>query len=389
MSVKFKKLIQQLHLWLGLFSGAVVFILGVTGCIYAFSDEIKQVVYADRLFIKPEKTPKLPFSVLLATAQQTVGADRPILRAQLFNVPDRTYMFRAIKVNKEAYGYWNYYEYFDLVYINPYTGKVVEKVNAKYEFFTVVLALHMNLLLGKVIGHFVVKWSVVCFVILLISGIILWWPKKWNRKKLKKNFAIKWGAKFKRLNYDLHNVAGFYASIVLLLISATGLMMSFELTADPQKSVSDTTQLNKAKFALKPADQIMKHASSSNPQSAFYYYNIPAVNTGTINVSAYKSTENFYQRVVNKYDQYSGKLLHAGSPFGELNTASQIRTINYDVHTGAVLGITGKFIAFIASLIAATLPVTGLIIWLGKSRKTKKKHYKQLSPSHNINEHFY
>ncbi len=379
MSTRFKKLVRQVHLWLGLFSGIVVFILGITGCIYAFSDEIKQVVYADRLFIEPESTPKLPLSVLLAKAQETVGAEHKILRAQIFNIPNRTYMFRAIKVNKEAYSYWNYYDYYDLVYINPYSGKVVEKVNAKYEFFTVVLALHMNLLLGKVIGHFIVRWSVVCFVILLISGLILWWPKKWSRKQVKKSFAIKWGAKFKRLNYDLHNVTGFYAFTVLLVIAATGLMMSFELTTDPQKSVvSDTTLLANPKLAANPTDRIFNQAFASSPQSAYYYYNIPLVNTGTVNVSAYESTGNFYQRVVNKYDQFSGKLLHPGKPFNELNTASQIRTINYDLHTGGALGITGKIIAFIASLIAATLPITGLIIWLGKSKKASQKKDKRL-----------
>lgn len=375
MNTSFKKLLRQIHLWLGLISGSVVFVLGVTGCIYAFSDEIKEVVYADRLFVKPEKKIKRPFSELLATAQESIGAERPILRAQIFNLSDRSYMFRAIKINKEAYGYWNYYEYYDLVYINPYSGKVIEKVNAKYEFFTVVLALHMNLLLGKVIGHFLVRWAVVSFVILLISGLVLWWPKKWNRKQIKKNFSIKWSAKFKRLNYDLHNVTGFYAFIVLLIIALTGLMMSFELTVDPSKPVvSDTTKLGNSNLLANPADRIFNQAKGSSPQSAYYYYNIPAANNGTINVSAYESTDNFYRRVVNKYDRYSGNLIQKGNPFTELNTASQIRTINYDLHTGAALGITGKIIAFIASLIAASLPVTGLMIWLGKFNKVKKKN---------------
>jgi len=41
--------------------------------------------------------------------------------------------------------------------------------------------------------------------------------------------------------------------------------------------------------------------------------------------------------------------------------------MNYDLHTGGVLGITGKIIAFLASLIAASLPITGLLIWWHKS----------------------
>jgi uncharacterized iron-regulated membrane protein len=45
--------------------------------------------------------------------------------------------------------------------------------------------------------------------------------------------------------------------------------------------------------------------------------------------------------------------------------------MNYDIHVGAVLGLTGKILAFIASLVAASLPVTGTLIWIGRKRKMK------------------
>ncbi len=49
---------------------------------------------------------------------------------------------------------------------------------------------------------------------------------------------------------------------------------------------------------------------------------------------------------------------------------------NYDIHVGQIAGLTGKIIAFLASLISASLPVTGLIIWLGKRKKGKSKKAK-------------
>jgi uncharacterized iron-regulated membrane protein len=46
--------------------------------------------------------------------------------------------------------------------------------------------------------------------------------------------------------------------------------------------------------------------------------------------------------------------------------------MNYDIHTGAIIGLPGKILAFFASLIAASLPVTGFMIWLGRRNKKKK-----------------
>lgn len=341
-----------------------MFILGITGAIYAFSDEIREVVYKDRLSVEvAEGTPRLPLSTLLATAAHSLGKDRKISRAELSQKTGRTYMFRAMKLDRKAFGYWNYYVYYDKIYLNPYTGKVVFIENAKNEFFTIVLALHMNLLLGDQAGHFIVRWCVVIFVFLLISGLVLWWPKKWKRKQLKKNFSIKWGAKFKRLNYDLHNVMGFYAFLILMVISLTGLMWSFDLTTEKKaKLLSDTTGiLNKL-----PADLILQQALNASPETAYFLYNFPSAKSATVNVSAYQSENNLYNRVQYRFDQYSGKLLAQGTPFKNMPAGAKIIAMNYDLHTGLALGITGKVFAFLASLIAASLPITGLLLWWNK-----------------------
>eukprot|EP01132_Coremiostelium_polycephalum_P023417 gene23417-27875_t len=191
--LNFKKILSFIHLWLGLLSGLVVFIVGFTGCIYTFSDELKALCYKQRLYVEvPRDTQQLPFSQLLNIAERTLGKDRKISRAEISQKPGRSYMFRAMKLNRKAFGYWNSYVYYDKVYLNPYTGQVLFIENAKKEFFTLVLAMHMNLMLGEVIGHFIVKWSVVCFILLLLSGIVLWWPKKVNLKSFKKGLLIKW-----------------------------------------------------------------------------------------------------------------------------------------------------------------------------------------------------
>lgn len=355
-----------MHLWLGLASGLVVFILGITGAIYTFSDELKDLFYKDRRFVAvPQQGEKLPLDSLISIAQNALGKKHKITRAELSQDPTRSYMFRAFKLNKKGTGYWNYYDYYLKVYLDPYTGKIIFKEDASKEFFTVVLALHMNLLLGETIGHFIVKWSTVCFGILLLSGLVLWWPKKWRRKQLKKSLTIKWGAKFKRVNYDLHNVLGFYLLIPLLIICLTGLAWSFDLTTDKKTSiVSDTTLTSKV-----VAQRVLSESLAKAPKTAYFLYNFPATKSGTINISAYQSNEHLYERIQYRFDQYSGKLLHISDPMSATEITPKLIALNYDLHTGSALGLIGKVLAFVASIIAASLPVTGLIIWLRKSYK--------------------
>lgn len=369
--MKIRKAVRVAHLWLGLVTGLVVFILGLTGCIYVFADDIREQIYRERYFVTETTQPKQTFGKLLETAQRSLGKDYKITRAKIFNSPERAYEFRALKMDPKAFGHWKYYVYYYRIYLDPYTAKVIYKEDAKNSFMGILLSLHMYLLLGKAVGHMVVRWAVVGFVILLISGIFLWWPKHWTKKQIRNSFTVKWGAKFRRLNYDLHNVAGFYSSFILLIIALTGLTMSFELSTIKTPDASSDTTANRTRPDI--ADYVLQKAKKENSTAAFYYYNIPAKAEGTLNVSAYASNDNFYDRRIIKYDQFSGDDLYKGKPFGELTAPDKVKAMNFDLHTGAALGLTGKILAFLASLVATSLPITGIIMWLNKKKSKKKE----------------
>ncbi len=371
----FKKAVNFLHLWLGLISGLVVFILGTTGAIYAFADELKEIFYQDRLQVAvPENQKKQPFEKLIAVAEHALGKEHKISRAEISNNPGRTYMFRALKVNKNGFGYSNYYKFYYKAYVNPYTGELVMLENTKKEFFNIVLAAHMNLLLGDKIGHQVVRYSVICFVLLLFSGIILWWPKNW--KAAKNGLKIKMTAKFKRLNYDLHNVLGFYAALILLIISLTGLAWSFELVSEAKSTVTSDTSL----VTPSPHNLILENVNLWSPRNSYLLYNFPAQKSGTINVSAYQSDDHLYDKLQYRFDQSSGKLLQRGKTFEMLTAGNKLKAMNYDLHTGSIMGFPGKILAFLASVIAASLPITGLIFYLGKKRRPKNRLKTQEKP---------
>lgn len=375
------KIIGTLHLWLGLASGIVVVMLGLSGAIYVFVDELKPLVYQDRLFIQPENKPKLPLSQLLRIAQDAVGAKRPVTRVEIASQPGRTYIFRALKIDKEGFSHWDYYKYYYRVYVNPYNGKVVMLEDTKNEFFTVVLGLHMRMLFGEKIGHAVVSYSVLAFVLILISGLVLWWPKKWNKGNVDKSFKVKWGAKWKRVNYDLHNVLGFYACVILLVSALTGLVWAFEWFENGVRTIADGGKLVKVPavfsdttFAKDAAasDRIFATLRQEQPNAYGYLINFPATGKLPVNTSTYLTGSNRYDRIQGQYDQFTGKQLRSRS-FGELTNGEQIYTMNFDLHVGAWAGLASKILTFFAGLICASLPVTGFLIWWGRKNKTGKE----------------
>jgi len=386
-----KKIIGQIHLWLGLASGLVVVILGITGCLYAFIDELEPIVYKQHVVIEQRAFTPLPLPVhfLKASAQQAIGAEYPITRFEIPGAADRTYKFSASKRDEKAKTYFGEIIYSYSAYVNPYTGKVLKVENGKYEFFNLVVALHYDLFLHK-LGKQIVGWSTIIFIVLLISGIVLWWPK--NKAAAKQRFWFRWKdtTQWKRKNYDLHNIFGFYTMILALIIALTGLVWAFpwfndsvqflanggKTTEKPKPTLSDTTLLS-SKSNL---DHIISQVRAEVPVANYYFINLPREKKSTLSVSASGIGSERYRFTSYQFDQYTGTLLKKDT-FKNKNTGQQLRSMNYDIHVGSILGLPGKILAFLASFVAAGLPVTGFYIWLGRKKKKKKKKDKSTTTS--------
>lgn len=378
-----KKAIKKIHLWLGLTSGLVVFILGITGCIYVFEDELKSFFYKDKLYVDvPENTSKIALNELIQIAETTFGKEHPLQRIEIATAADRSYLFRSkIKRNKKAYTYFGEYEYFRILYLNPYTGKVIENENAKYEFFNIVLRLHRTLLLKNEIGTYIVGISVLIFVFMLISGIVLWWPKKKTALKQRLSFLWKKNTKWKRKNYDLHNILGFYSFIFALIIALTGLIWSFDWVDNSFQYIANggKTQKNKpiesdtTQNITKPfrADLLFSEALKQSPDAKIISMNFPEKKKNTLNLTVYKDEQFNYNRKQIQYDQFSYQLLKSNT-FEQKNRGEKLKALNYDIHTGRILLLPGKILAFIISLIVASLPITGFYIWWGRNHKKRK-----------------
>ena len=118
-------------------------------------------------------------------------------------------------------------EFYQSVFLNPYSGEVIQVDNHLTGFFAFTLKGHMRLWLSKEIGEQVVGASILLFILIIISGFILWIPKK--RKNFKQRIKFDWKktTRWKRKNFDLHTVVGFYVCSLALIVAFTGSMISY------------------------------------------------------------------------------------------------------------------------------------------------------------------
>lgn len=384
MKLKFRKIAYQLHLWLGLTSGLIVVIMAATGCILVFEEELKHIVHPKRYFVENIGGKKLSLSDLTAKAEKALPDGLKIKRAMISSDPSRTYVFRTLKMDNEALTYWGTYLYYYRVYIDPYTGKVQEVEDAKKDFFEIVLDLHRRLLLGEKIGKTITGYSTLVFAIILLSGLVIWYPRKMSKAMLKGMFFIKTSANWKRINYDVHNVLGFYAVIPLLFISYSALIWNFE---SMDKWIKNTLNGNiptekkaKSKIPTEGSDTSVNildmignkvEKGLINKESALV--NFPRTEEGTYYTELTFGKKQ-YQNENYNFDQYSGEILkHQFYKDKNIGYGTALRERNYDLHTGSLFGITGRIIYLFAGIIAASLPITGFIIYLNKKKKKPQK----------------
>lgn len=380
--LSFKRISYLLHLWLGMASGIVVFIVAITGCIYTFQTELRNIFQPDQ-YIEIQNKPFLSPSELKDRSMQYVYTSPADSSNVIYGV---TYT----KQNKAATVAYNHHEDgYTLLVLNPYSGDYISKQVLKNDFFRFILAGHRNLWLPYPIGHQIVGWAVLVFVIILITGIVLWIPKKWNKKSLRPRLTIKKKAGFFRFNYDLHNVLGIYAALIALIIALTGLTWSFEWYANSyykvvsgggefkkwQVAQSDTTAVSGIENAKDILWSKMRAEYPIGTEGSFIF-DFPNKNTDTYRIGLNSANnDTYYKRHFRFFDQYTLKELEGGGMYGiryeDSSVGDKIYRMTYDIHVGAIGGFAGKLLVFFASLITASLPITGFILWWKKRRKHK------------------
>ncbi|APY09422.1 sulfite reductase [Winogradskyella sp. J14-2] len=370
----FKKIIFQLHKILGLITGLVVFIVAITGCCWTFKDEIESL-YDDYKNVSPQNQP-----IITPTEAREIAKEifpNNTVHGTLFKKSDEA--IEVIFYDAEP-------EFYQSVFLNPYSGKVIQIDDHLSGFFAFVLKGHMRLWLPKAIGEQVVGASILVFILIILSGFILWLPKK--RKNLKQRLRFDWKktTRWKRKNFDLHTVIGFYICSLALILAFTGSMMSYNWlkyivykTASGQKNVHFIVPKNLSNINEKdsevPIDHLIYKLKKENPNAESFEIHYPKTKEESIYVEVSNSKGLYYDSDFRFFDQNTLEEIETPSIYGKYKNAQladKILRMNYDIHIGAIGGIAGKIIAFLVSLLTASLPITGVLLWYGRNYKKKK-----------------
>lgn len=343
----------------------MVFIVSITGCLYVFEEEWREIFQHKYLHVKNANGDRKPITQLTGIIQDAYPKEL-ITNIRFLEERDAAFVFTT-KTAK-------------VISINPYTGDIIGYRNMKTDFMSVVLDIHLDLLLGKT-GAQIVRWNVLIFFIMCISGLILWWPKQ--KRFFKRAVTIKWKTRsWKRLNWGLHSVLGFYALAVLLIISLTGIFWVFDtakslvsaVTASPVSKGPAVKSIPSVLRKENPLDSAYNYARMENPGARQVFISVPPDSVAPIRVLFRYLYTIVRKQTTAWFDQYSIANRHTDS-YKRYTRYEYISHSIYDFHTGRIraLGIGSKIIYFLASVFAASLPITGFLVWYGRKNKKPQK----------------
>lgn len=388
-----KVFFRRIHLYLGLAAGLVILSCCLTGAILVFEKDLQMAFNKNRYFVEVG-TNKLSIDQLAKNVQKNfpgakinaVKIYEDVKRSAEINVS-----FHPKKNNKKegegelkksappqrqpAY----------TIFVNPYTGAVLGKYSYRETWFYTVFALHRWLLGSEgSIGKLITGVSTLVFLFILITGIILWWPK--TKRILKQRLKIKWNAGWKRINHDMHLVFGFYSAIFLFIFAFTALAWSFEwfnngiykVTNSPLKASAPPKSNYVAGAKQISFDKALATAKTVYTGAEYYNIATPKDSAEAINVTALKMKPAHEAATDAVYiDQYSGKVL-SKMEFGDRSLGAKTRSFFKPIHTGSIWGMPSKVIAFIVCLLGVTFPITGVIMWINRTNKKKKARNEEL-----------
>ena len=363
-----RKLWHKLHLWLSVPFGIVITLICFSGAMLVFEKETVRMLHPD-MFCVSSGIQTLPLEELAARVAATLPDDVAVTG---ITVPSQSGQTWQVSLSKPKHA---------AVYIDPYTGEI----KGKYErtpFFRTMFGLHRWLLGsrpqgdGIFWGKLIVGISTLLFVIVLVTGVLLWWPR--NLKSLKPRLTVSVRHGWRRFWYDLHVAGGMYVLLLLLVMALTGLTWSFgwyrtgfyklfgvEMQQGGRDSrSSDRSAKLRSDVPFAHWQEVYEELYRLNPSCKQI-----TVSQGSATV-AFSRLGN--QRASDRYtfSLQTGEITGV-TYYKDAAASGKIRGWIYSVHVGNFGGWLTRILWFVAALMGAILPLTGYYLWI-KKRAARK-----------------
>lgn len=384
-----KKIFLKFHLWLAVPFGIIVTLICFSGAMLVFEPEAVKVLRHDILYVDNPQHTALPIDILVKNVEKTLPEDVKVTGVTMYSDPEFACKVNLSKPRRAA------------VYVDQYTGKV----KGKYErpaFFDFMQRLHRWLLDsrddsgGVFWGRTIVGISTIVFVLVLLSGVVIWWPR--TARILRNSLKITTSKSRHLLWRSLHVAGGMYVLLLLLAMALTGLTWSFTWYSKGFYALFGVNEVPKS-GAVAYAEQQAKDAANAKNKTGKaddnagkdektadvyaewqgVYDTLRARNVKFDNITVSDGTADVAfgglgnQRAADKYtfNPADGRIISV-SLYADGDTSSKIRGWILSVHMGSWGGLLTRILWFIAALFGSTLPITGYYLWIRRLRRRSR-----------------
>ncbi|HVZ28468.1 MAG TPA: PepSY-associated TM helix domain-containing protein [Rhizomicrobium sp.] len=353
-----RRLLFQLHMWIGLLLGLFLAALGLSGSAIVYDQEIAAFLNPPPAVVAHGDL--LSLDTLAQAARKAMGsqgqvqitlpvtAETPVVAR--VSAPPRD---NAVRDGTRGPGQGSQ------LYLDPVSGAVLDRRSSP---LPAILAfahqLHGNFLMGRDGRTQVVGWLGVAMCILGLSGLVLWWPR---RGQWKYAFGVRRTAKGLRFHRELHAAVGIWVFAVFMAVSFSGVVLAWPQLfgmPGPGQQAGGTPPAVAASGQRVSADAALKLALDAVPGAIPRSISLPARAGQPVSVALFSHGAVAATVLV---DPYKAQVISVRDPFA--NWAAWQRP----VHQG-LLGPVWRFLLFLSGLVPALFVTTGVVMWWKKYR---------------------
>ena len=378
-----RKIFRNIHLWLSVPFGILITLICFSGAALVFEKEVMELCHRELYFVKKVEAAPLPMEQLMTKVAATLPDSVSVTGVNISSDPERAYQVTLSKPRRAS------------MYVDQYTGEITGKYE-RAPFFNFMFRMHRWLLDsmkqdgGIFWGKMIVGTSTLMFVFVLISGVVVWWPR--TRKALKNSLKIVANKGWRRFWYDLHVAGGMYAGLTWSFQwYRTGFYKTFGVEVQPSMGHGNAAANATAKGGKRDGkpegregrgahryspytnwQQVYEQLAEANPD-----YKQISVSDGSASVAVPRFGN---QRGTDRYkfNPRNGEITET-TLYKDLDNSGKIRGWIYSVHVGSWGGMLTRILTFVAALIGASLPLTGYYLWIRKKIKRRPASPKFLS----------
>lgn len=372
---KLRKLIFWTHLICGVLAGIFIFIMCVTGAILSFESNILAFVESDQRFVNTpdENAARLSLNEIITKLQVAKPAAKPAG----ITLQNNRNAAAVISLGRDGQ-----------VFVNPYTGEITGEGAKNWRgFFRFVEDGHRWLSLtgsGRDVGITINYSANLLFLFLAISGVYIWFPRKFSWKTFKAVLWFRRGLRGKARDFNWHNTIGFWTSLCLIIITLTAVIISYSwannllyaMTGNevPNQQPRQTMNIPEGNQPILP-ENIEELWGKAENQTGWKAISLrfPINNDAVV----FSIDEGIYWNKFGRsnltVDAKTAEVIKWES-YGAQNSARQIRSWVRFTHTGESGGIIGQVVGFIACIGGAVLVWTGMSLALRRFQNRRRTH---------------